>query len=114
MLLDVVVKETQDKVAVSTVNENVVTNGTGFETSSLMSWNKEEADESIFVNVKHASREHTRIMIKTVDSDVVVLAITNFHQLILFNKLWIEFGAGKLLRFRPIHQIARSLGSGKF
>ena len=37
MLLDVVVKETQDKVAVSTVNENVVTNGAGLETSSLMS-----------------------------------------------------------------------------
>ena len=37
MLLDIVVKETQDKVAVSTVNENVATNGTGLEILSLMS-----------------------------------------------------------------------------
>ena len=50
---------------------------------------------------------------QTVDSDVVVIEITNFHQLMLLNKLWIEFGARKILRFIPIHQIDRSLGSVK-
>ena len=57
-------KETKNKVVVSTVNENVVTNGAGLEISSLMSCSMEEADERIFVHVKHTSREHTRIMIK--------------------------------------------------
>ena len=42
----------------------------------------EEADERIFVNVKHASKEHTSIIIKAADSDVVVIAIANFHQLV--------------------------------
>ena len=92
-LSNVVVKETQDKVVGSTVNESVITNRAGLEISSLMSCDMEEADERIFVNVKHALREHSRIMIKAVDGNVVVLAITNFHQLVLFNKLWIEFGA---------------------
>ena len=51
----------QEKLVVSTVNENVVTNGAGLEISSLMACNMEEADETIFVHVKHASREHTRL-----------------------------------------------------
>ena len=65
-LLNVVVKEIQDKVVVSAVDENVVTNGAGLETSSLMPQNMVEADEWIFVHIKHASREHA--CIKTVDS----------------------------------------------
>ena len=48
----------------------------------LSSCYMEEADERIFVNVKHASREHTCIIIKAADSDVVVIAIANFHQLV--------------------------------
>ena len=63
-LSTVVIKETKEKVVMSTVNENVVTNGAGLEISSLMSCSMEEADERIFVHVKHTSREHTRIMIK--------------------------------------------------
>ena len=62
----------------------------------------EEADERIFVHLKYVSREHTSIIIKTVDSDVVLIAIVNFHQLVPLNELWIEFGAGKSLSFIPI------------
>ena len=92
----------QDKVAVSTVNENVVINRAGLETSPLMPWNMEEADERIFVHVNHASKELTA-MNKRVDSNAVIIGITNFHQLVPLNELWTEFGAGKLLRFIPIH-----------
>ena len=63
-LSTVVIKKIKDKVVMSSVNENVVTNGAGLEISSLMSCSMEEADERIFVHVKHTSREHTRIMIK--------------------------------------------------
>ena len=44
--------------------------------------NMEEADERTFVHVKYASREHARMMITTVDSDVFVIAIANFHELV--------------------------------
>ena len=50
--------EIKDKVVVSAVNENVVANEAGLEISSLMPCNMGEADERIFVHVKHASREH--------------------------------------------------------
>ena len=78
--------------------------------SSSMLCNTEEADETIFVHVKHASREHICIKIKTVDSDVVVIAIANFYQLAPLNELLVEFGTRKPLRFISIHQMARSLG----
>ena len=52
-------------------------------------------------------------MIKTVDSDVVIMAIRNFQHLIHLDELWIEFGAGKSLRFIPVHQIATTLGPDK-
>ena len=44
--------------------------------------NMEEADEKIFAQVNYASRQHAHIMVKTIDSDVVVIAIANFHQLV--------------------------------
>ena len=71
-----------------------------------MPWNMEEADKAIFAHVKYGSREHARILSQTVDSDVVVIAIANFHKLVSLNEPWIEFCAGKLLRFIPIYQIA--------
>ena len=85
----------QDKVVVSTENENVVTSRAVLEISSVTPCSMEEADERIFVHVKHYSREHAHIMIKTADSDVAVIAIANFHQLVPLNELWIEFDAGK-------------------
>ena len=66
-----------------------------------MPWNMEEADEKIFAQVNYASRQHAHIMVKTIDSDVVVIAIANFHQLVPLTELWIESGAGKSLRFIP-------------
>ena len=76
----------------------------------------EEVDEKIFVHVKHASREQSHIMIKPGDSNVVIIVIANFNQLKQLNELWIEFGAGKSLRFISIHQIDmnRTLGPDKF
>ena len=41
-------------MVVSTVNENVVINGAGLEISSLMTCNMDDADEMIFVLVRHA------------------------------------------------------------
>ena len=113
-LWNVAVKEIQDQVVVSAVNENVVTNGIGLEISSLMQCIIEEADQTVFVHVEHALIEYARVMIKTVDSDIVVLAIASSNQLAPLNTLWIEFGARKSLRFIPIHQIAGNLGPDKY
>ena len=50
----------------------------------------EEVDEKILFHVEHASRDYTRVMIKTVDNDIVILAIASSHQLKPLNILWIE------------------------
>ena len=51
-------------------------------------------------------------MVRTVDSDVVVLTVAHFHRTVL-NELWISFGTGKELRIIPVHVIAQSLGEQK-
>ena len=55
--------------------------------SPFIQSNMEEADELPFVHVKHASREHARILTKTVVE--VVIEVVNFHQLLSLNELWI-------------------------
>ena len=70
----------------------------------------EEADTRIFVHVKHAANEHSRIMIKTIDSDVVCIAISCTKRIPELEELWIEFGSGKTLQFIPIREISNALG----
>lgn len=48
------------------------------------------------------------ILIRTVDTDVVVLAIA-FARKLEVEELWVAFGTGKHLRYLPIHKIASSL-----
>ena len=48
-------------------------------------------------------------MIKTVDRDVIVIAISLFQQLGLM-QLWIEFGTGNGRRWLPIPKYANALG----
>lgn len=76
----------------------------------LMPCNMEEADERMFVHVKHAAENCPRILVKTVDSDVVVIALSAFHRIPGIQELWLEFGVGKHLKYISIHEIATSLG----
>ena len=50
-------------------------------------------------------------MIRTVDTDIVVLAVFMFHQLKL--EVWIAFGMKRKFRYIPIHQIAQSLSESR-
>ena len=47
----------------------------------------EEADERIFLHVKHIAQEYHKILIKTVDSDVVVIALSVFHRILGISEL---------------------------
>ena len=58
----------------------------------------EEADSRMMVHVAHAANTYT-ILIRTVDSEVVVLAVYAFAQLTSsLNELWVAFGTGKHYR----------------
>eukprot|EP00794_Sanderia_malayensis_P020649 gene20649-22686_t len=72
--------------------------------------NHEEADTRMFVHVKNlASSGHQNVTIKTVDTDVVVIATSLFREFGLV-QLWIEFGTGKDKRWLPIYDYANALG----
>ena len=54
---------------------------------------------------------YTTVAIRTVDTDVVVLAVAAVQQLHNnITELWIKFGTGKNFRYLPIHEIAQVLG----
>ena len=63
----------------------------------------------MFIHVKHASaRGLKKVLIRTVDTDVVILAIAYARKLEL-QELWIAFGVGNHFRYLPIHKITTSL-----
>ena len=56
---------------------------------------QEEADTRMMLHLPHAAEQgHTKAYLRTVDSDMVVLAINLFHALGL-SELWIGFRSGK-------------------
>ena len=80
------------------------------ETVPLSPCTQEEADTRILLHACYAAKHgYDKIMIRTVDTDVVVIAAAMFHDLRL-SELWIAFGTGKKLRYLPIHSLCNSIG----
>lgn len=49
-------------------------------------------------------------MIRTVDTDVVVLAVASLQQVPGLEELWVHVGTGKHYQYLPCHEIANTLG----
>ena len=97
---------------ISTESEKVLSNKP-FDVSALQPCNHAEADTSIILHLAHASSQgHDKAFVRTVDSDIVVLAIAFYEQLGL-SELWIGFGSGKNHRDIPVHSIYAQLGPSK-
>jgi hypothetical protein len=74
---------------------------------------QEEADTRIFLHVSDAVKHgYRKVMIRTVDSDVLVLSIVAAQQLGI-DQLWVGFATGKSFRYLPAHDIACALGPEK-
>ena len=100
--------EASDVVILSTADVDVI-GSTTIDKTGLAPCNHEEADTRIFIHVKHASENGMKkILVRTVDTDVVVLAIALKRKLEL-KELWVAFGVGKHMRYLPIHKITSSL-----
>ena len=99
----------REKVIVATSGEGVKCSSP-MDTESLCPSNHEEADTRIFLHAKHATASgHRLITIRTVDTDVVVIAIHVFRRLSI-EELWIEFGTGRHKRWLPVHEYVANLG----
>ena len=83
-------------------------------TLSLAPCSHEEADSRMMLHVAHAVQHvHHRILVRTVDTDVVVLAVMIAETLPVGGTFWIAFRTGKSFRYLAIHQIVACLGPDK-
>ena len=74
---------------------------------------QEEADTRVFLHIKDiATQGAEKVKLKTVDTDVIVIAMAMFPRLNL-EELWIEFGSGKNKSYYPIHQLYHHYGRDK-
>ena len=100
------------KLLLTTYLETVLSNK-DIDLTTLQPCNHPEADTRIILHLAHASKHgHTAAYVRTVDSDVVVLAIRYFSTFGL-SELWVGFGCGKNYRDIPVHAICSSLGPYK-
>ena len=101
------------KQIVTTKDTVIVTNIANYLPLELTPCNQEEADAVIFVHVKElVLKGHQVVLVDTVDTNVVVIAISCFNELLQFvlEKLWIDFGVGINKRWISIHDLTSALG----
>lgn len=68
----------------------------------------------MLLHASHAANHgHHKILLKTVDTDVVVLAVSVAQGLQPEDELWLAFGTGKSFRYLAAHEIAAGLGPEK-
>ena len=83
----------------------------------ITSCNHEEADSCLLLHATHClATGHERIMVITVDLDVVVLAIfaaAALNPLYKLEKLWVEFMVGKKRCYIPAHELVSTMGPEK-
>ena len=78
---------------------------------TLSPYSPEEADSRMLLHETHAAQHgHHQILIRTVDTDVVVLAVFAITYLPAGCELWLAFGTGKSFRYMAANQIAVSRG----
>ena len=79
----------------------------------LVPCSHEEADTRLIVHAHDATLSgHRRILIKSNDTAVVVLAVS-VAGCIQADEVWVTFGSGKNMLYIPAHIVAKSLGTDK-
>ena len=100
-----------DKQVICTLDRDVICRQP-MDNEGLASCSHEETGSRMMVHVAHAANTHNKI--RTVDSDVVMLAVYAFAQLTSsLNELWVAFGTGKHYRLIPAHMICAAIGLDK-
>ena len=71
---------------------------------------QEEADTRMLLHVEDVVKQgYTNVSIRTVDTDVIVLAVAAAERLSI-DELWVAFGTGKSFRFLAAHEMAQAVG----
>ena len=107
-------KESEKCIAVT--QKNIVLALNHHDILRLSPCTHEEADTRIILHTADMARAgHKSILIRTVDSDVVVIATAHFHTIKMngLEQLWVAFSIVKSFRYLPIHFYANALGNEK-
>lgn len=100
----------EGKCVISTKGTEVVATTAINNVPSLAPCSHEEADTRLLLHTAHVAQSgFTKATIKTVDIDVLVLAISVFQKIGL-EELWVEFGSGNTLRHIPVHSLIAHIG----
>lgn len=98
-----------NKQVISTLHTDVLCNQPK-DVSRIAPCTHEEADTRIILHLDDAvNKGHTKVSIRTVDTDMVVLAVASAQRL-NNAEVWIAFGTGRSFRFLAAHEMARKLG----
>ena len=102
-------------IMICAYDDTFINSSNELDLSNLTPCNHEEADTRVFLHVKDMTQQgHTKMVIRTVDTDVLVLAVSVYEQLQEeMGELWVDFGAGKNTKFFPIHETLEHIGECK-
>ena len=87
-------------------------NETTVDVQFLSPCNHEEGDACVFLHVKDMARNsYKKLSIRTVDTHVLILVISFFHELkVDVDEPWVDFGGGKNRCFFRVHEIYNQIG----
>ena len=104
-----------DQALIFAFDDTCFSNNPDIDLTSTVPCNHEEADTRVFLHATNmAENGHQRVVIRTVNTDVLVFAISTFHKLQSFvEELWLDFRAGKNRKFYPVRDIYEELRKSK-
>ena len=108
-----VFKNTGHPIIVYTLLDSVVSSKDGKNTDGLQTCSHEEADTPKLLHIKYTMNSGFKsVMIRTVNTDVVVLDVAHFQCLPNVEQLWIAFGTDKdsdtsQSMILPLHYVLR-------
>ena len=101
------------KEVYSTDGRDVLTRVGSREMEVMKPCTHEEADSRMMLHALDASLcGHRKIMIRSNDTDVIILAIS-IAQMLPADELWVSYGPAKQISYLPAHEIASVLGQEK-
>ena len=99
----------EGKVIYGTDGSNVHTTMANVVLTNLSPCLHEEADTRLLLHAADTvMKGHRKLCVRTVDTDVVVIAIAMFNE-INPDELWLAFGVGSNFRYIPVHEVVSGM-----
>ena len=104
-----------DVIMIYAYDDTCISGSNELDLSNLTPCNHEEANARVFLHLKDMTKQgHRKMVIRTVDTDVLVLAVSVYKQLQEeMEELWVDFGTRKNRKFFPIHKTLENIGECK-